>query len=439
MAQCLRVGDRGDMPAFDIDWQLVRLANGLRLITIARPGSPTVAVRAFVRAGSRYDVEQATSRPALGLAHFTEHLVSKGSSSRGQREIFAAIEHLGGVLEASTSKEYASFYAVVPCGGLETAVDILADLLRDPALREEDFWAEKLVILEEICRAEDRESTIFELFGRTLWQRSTLRNPIRGTLQALHGLDYVTLRAYHERRYVAGNMLLVVCGDIEHGAAQQLVAERFTGLRAGPEQLPALFDEPPLEGLRTAHLDRDVQRAILLMGVPTVSMKHEDRGALKLMERVLGMGGSARLYQRLRQETQLAYSVHTVTAHYEDAGYFAVHTVCHPEHMARVQQLIWGEWARLRQQPVTVQELDAAKANYAGTLALRFETNLALAGVLGVEGLLHQAEPFGEAVRRIDAVRPQDVQRVACQYLDTQRCVVVTVGPGAELGAPAVS
>jgi len=427
------------MPAFDIDWQLVRLANGLRLITIARPGSPTVAVRAYVRAGSRYDVEQATSPPALGLAHFAEHLISKGSCSRGQREIFAAIEHLGGVLEASTSKEYASFYAVVPRSGLDTAVDILADLLGDPALREEDFWAEKLIVLEEICRAEDRESTIFELFGRTLWRRSPLRNPIRGTLQALHDLDFATVRAYHEQRYVAGNMLLIVCGDIEHGTAQQLVAGRFAALRSGPEQLPAPSDEPPWDGMRKAHLDKDVRRAVLLMGVPTVSMKHPDRSALKLMERVLGMGGSARLYQRLRQEMQLAYSVHTVTAHHEDAGYFAVHTVCRPEEISHVQQLIWQEWSRLQEHGVTAQELDAAKANYAGTLALRFETNLALAGVVGVEGLLHRVEPFDEAVGRISALRRDDVQRVARRYLSADRDVVVTVGPGAGLEAPMVS
>jgi predicted Zn-dependent peptidase len=427
------------MPGLNLDWQMVRLANGMRLITIERPGSPTVAVRVYVRAGSRYDVEQGISPPPLGLAHSAEHLISKGTRSRGQREIFAAVEHLGGVLEAGTSKEYCSFYTVVPHEGLETAVDILADLLIDPALREEDFWAEKLVILEEICRAEDRESTIFELFGQTLWQRSPLRNPIRGTLQALHGLDYTTLRSYHERRYTAGNILLVVCGDIGHGAVQQLVAERFAGLRAGPERLPESCDEPPLGGQRKAHLERDVQRALLLIGVPTVSMKHEDRSALKLMERVLGMGGSARLYQRLRQETQLAYSVHTVTAHYEDAGYFAVHTACHPKDMAQVQHLIWDEWVRLREQGVAAGEVDAAKANYAGTLALRFETNLALAGIMGVEGLLHRVEPFDEAVQRINEVRPDDVQRVARQYLDPERCVVVTVGPGVEPEAPTVS
>ena len=155
------------MPGLHIDWQMARLANGIRLITIERPGSPTVAVRAYVRAGSRYDIEHGTSPPRLGLAHSAEHLISKGSRSRGQREIFGAVEHLGGVLEAGTSKEYSSFYAVVPHNDLETAVAILAELLTKPALREEDFWAEKLVILEEICRAEDRELEETDVNGRS--------------------------------------------------------------------------------------------------------------------------------------------------------------------------------------------------------------------------------------------------------------------------------
>jgi predicted Zn-dependent peptidase len=157
-------------------------------------------------------------------------------------------------------------------------------------------------------------------------------------------------------------------------------------------------------------------------------MKHQDRSALKVIERVLGMGGSARLYQRLREETRLVYSVHTVTAHYEDAGYLAVKTACDPQHAMQVQQAILEEWDRLCQQGVSEDELAAAKSNYAGTLARRFETNLALASIFGVEGLLHRVETFEEAVGRINAVGRDDVLRMARQYLDVDRYVAVSVG-----------
>jgi predicted Zn-dependent peptidase len=358
----------------------------------------------------------------------TEHLLLKGTRHHSQREIFAAVERLGGLLEAGTTKEYTTLWAVTPAQGLEVVIELLAEVLTAPVLREKGFWQEKLVVLEEMRRAQDRESVIFDLFAEALWQEHPLRHPIMGNLEGLHDLDYEFLLSFHQQRYVAGNMLLVVCGGIEHEEARRLVAHKFAALPAGPEQPPTPVREPPLNEMRSGYLSKDVHQAHLLIGVPTVSMKHEDRSALKVMERVLGMGGSARLYQRLREETQLVYSVHTVTAHYEDAGYLAVKTACDPQHAAQVQQAILEEWRKLRRQEVSEDELSAAKSNYAGTLARRFETNLALASIFGVEGLLHRVETFEEAIGRINAVGCDDVLQVARQYLDVDRYVCVSVG-----------
>ena len=425
--RCRPVNERQDMTGLGLDHRLLALPNGLRLITISRPGTPTVAVRAYVRAGSRYDVAEG-ARPFLGLAHCTEHLLFQGTAVRRQRELFSAVERLGGVLEAGTSKEYTALHALTPRQGLATALDVLAEVLTKPALREEDFWKEKLVLLEEIHRAQDRHSVIFEIFAQTLWQEHPLRHPVHGTLQGLHDLDYHSLLSFHRQRYVTGNMLLVVAGDIHHEETSRLVADRFGGLCRGPEQLPSPAHEPPLNGPRAVHLDKDLNQYHLVLGVPTVSMKHGDRSGLKVIERVLGMGGSARLYQRLREQTQLVYSVNTVTAQYEDAGFFAVHVACDPTHVHQVQQIILREWDDLRDDGVSEDELSAAKTNYAGNLARRFETNLAIAGIFGVEGLLHRIEPFQSAVDRINAVQRDDVVRVARRYLNSECTVRVSVG-----------
>lgn len=409
--------------SLQFDWRLVRLPDGLRLITIARPGVPTVAVRVYIRAGSRYD-----ETPLFGLAHCTEHMLFKGTQSRSPRQIYASVERLGGVLDAGTTKQYLTVYAVTPGDGLVTALDAVARVLTEPALREDDFWDEKLVLLEEIQRAEDQQSVIFDLFAETLWPVHPLRQRMRGTLEGLYNLDHESLLSFFQRRYVTGNVLVAVCGDIDQHEIQQLVSDRFAALPDGPECPPLPVEEPPLDGKRTAHLEKGVKQTCLLLGVPTVSMKHEDRSALRVVERVLGMGGSARLYQHLREERQLVYSVNTVTAHYEDAGYFAVHTVCDPQKVGEVRQAILEEWDRLRSQGVTEAELRAAKSNYAGTQARRAEANLALASIFGTEGLLYRVETFGEAISRINAVRHADVLRVAREYLDTERYVAVTVG-----------
>jgi predicted Zn-dependent peptidase len=411
--------------------KLVTLPNGLRLVTVARPGTPTVAVRAYVRAGSRYDAEERlpdSSCPALGLAHLTEHLLFKGTRDRSQREIFAAVERLGGALDAGTTKEYATVCAVVPRQGLGVAVEVVAELLTEPAFREQDVWNEKLVVLEEIRRAGDQQGVIHDLFSETLWKAHPFRHPVHGTLEAMCELDREALVAFHRRRHVTGNTVVAVCGDVDHQEVCQLADEAFGSLPAGPERPPAPVKEPPLSQPRRAHLSKDIGQMHLLVGVPTVDMGHEARGPLKVIERVLGMGGSARLYQRLREETGLVYSVRTVTAHYEDAGIFAVHTACAPQNAPRVEEAVLDEWERLGRDGVGDEELETAKGNYAGTLARRFETNRAMAGIFGVEALLHRVEPFGEAVERINAVRSDDVMRAARTYLDPGRVVSVSVG-----------
>ena len=229
-------------------------------------------------------------------------------------------------------------------------------------------------------------------------------------------------------------MLLVVCGDVAHEEAGRLAAQSFSELAQGDEQPPAPVEEPDLDGVRTAHLPRDTHQTYLMVGIPTVNMAHEDRSALKIVELVLGMGASARLYQRLREQAGLVYSIHTVTANYEDAGYFAVQTSCSPEKADQVRGAILAEWQALCSEGVSEEELAAAKSNYAGTLARRFETNLALAGIFGVEGLLHHVETLAEAIARIDAVQRDDVVRVARQYLDSERYATVSMGRETETG-----
>jgi predicted Zn-dependent peptidase len=419
------------MAGTGFDWRYVTLASGLRLITVIRPGTPTVAVRIYARAGSRYDLEHArpgTPPPPLGLAHFVEHLLFKGTRLHSSREIFAHIERLGGVLDAGTTREYTSFSAVTPPASLEVAVELLAEILSAPALPEDDFWNEKLVVLEEIRRAQDRANAIAERFAEALWQVNPLRTPLLGTLQGLYDLDYEDLVSFYRQRYVAGNMLVVVCGDVDHDKAGRLVAAAFNPLPVGPEQRPVPADEPPLDAPRIVHVPRDSQQVHLLIGVPGPGMRHPDRSALKVIERMLCMGASARLYQRLREEKHLVYNVSTLIAQFEDAGYFAVQTACTPENLAQVRQAILAEWSMLREQGVSADELSAARSNYAGTLARQFETNLSVAGILGVEGLLDRVETFEEAVARIGTVGRDDVVRVAREYLNPERYVAVSMG-----------
>ena len=207
----------------------VRLPNGLRLITAARPGSPTVALRAYVRAGSRYDYEDAPCAQ-VGQAHMLEHLLFKGTANRGQREIFAAIEALGGALQAGTTKECVDVSAVTLPGDLPLAVEIVAEVLAAPRLDEDEFLERKAGgPARDPARGRPAVDPV-RLFHPDPVEAHPLRHTVLGDLAGLQAMDHDTLRAFHRQRYVGGNMLLVICGDIDHDRAQELAASSFGAL-----------------------------------------------------------------------------------------------------------------------------------------------------------------------------------------------------------------
>lgn len=393
------------------------------MIAIQRSGTHTVAARLLIRAGSRYD----GLHP--GKAHFLEHMLFRGTRSRSPRDIFAAIEAKGGEINANTTREYISVHTVTQAHDLPLSLEILADIFIQPALAVESFLNEKLVILQELMRAKNRLDMLSDLFVQTLWLRHPLRNPILGNPESLRDLEYETVRDFYLRRYVAGNALLVICGDIEIATSLALARTHFDAFPPGPEQIPMPVEEPPPVESRRAHINKDILQTYLLIGVPTYGMKHQDRSPLKVIELALGMGGSGRLYQRLREEQGLVYSVNTLTANYEDAGFLGVRAICDPENVEAVLEAILTEWNEISHEGISKLELEAVKGNYAGTLARRFETNLAVASIFGVEGLLYQAEPFDEAVARIEAVTQEEVLEAGQKYLSQEHYVFASMGP----------
>ena len=400
-----------------MNWHQIPLHNGLRIITIPRLGTRTVAARLFIRAGSRYD----GAYP--GLAHFTEHLLFKG-----KEQIFADIEARGGELNAQTGREYLGLHTVTLGSDLPLALTLLSELILQPEFSSANFLAEKLVIAGELEQARDRSSVLYDHFQQQLWgAEHPFGRPVLGAPQGLDALELAYVEAFYRQRFVGGNAVLVICGDIDVTQALSLAVEAFAELPAGSEQHPEPLPETP-RGSRGAHIERASGRSYLLVGVPTVGLKHPDRSALKIIELVLGMGASGRLYRRIREEMGLVYTVNAVSGVYEDAGYLAVHSVCAPEQVVTVQDAVFDLWAEIAELGITPAELAAAQGNYAGTLARRFETNLSVAGIFGIEALLHEVEPFEAAIARINGVITEQVCCTARRYLQEDEAVIVSMG-----------
>lgn len=401
--------------------KITALDNGFRVITTYRPGGMTTAIRIYVRAGSRYDNEHP------GKAHFVEHLLFNGTNNRSSRQIYEDIESLGGMIQANTTKEYTNFSTVVMDRYLENGLDVIADVISNPIFALIPFFKEKLVIIEEIKRAQDTQNILWDIFSEVLWPENPIGRPTLGHMESLRDMEYGDVVDFYRQRYTASNMVISICGSTDHDYAMNLVEQKLSYLQAGEEFCPELPISPPLPK-RAAHLEKDIHQTHIVMGVLGADMKSEDRYAVKLMDRILGSGGSSRLSQKLREEEKLVYSVYSVAPMYEDTGCFAVCTECSPENASLVEEVILSEWDKLRSDPVSDAELEAARRIYEGTLAREYESNMYVAGISGIEALLHKIEPFAESVEKISAITKQDILNAANCYLDAENYAIATVG-----------
>jgi predicted Zn-dependent peptidase len=391
------------------------------VVTIRRPSRMITAVRVYVRAGSRYDGQRS------GKAHFVEHMLFAGTANRSSHQLYSDIESLGGMIQANTTKEYATFCAVVMDRYLETGLDVLADLIINPVFDPVTFLKEKLVIMEEIKQVQDTQSVLWDRFAEALWVENPIRRPTLGNIESVRDLEYRETLGFYRERYTARNMVVSICGNMDHTHVVEQISGRFSRLQSGDELRPLPAVEPP-PSKKIAHIEKDIHQTHLIIGVQATDMRDENRYAVKLIDRILGSGGSSRLSQRLREDEKCVYTVYSVAAMYEDTGCFAVCTACSPENVPLVESLVLEEWEKLKAEPVTDAELEAAKRIYEGTLARQCETNLYVAAIFGIEALLHKIEPFAESIEKIKAVTKQNIVEAANRYLNTSEYTMVTVG-----------
>jgi predicted Zn-dependent peptidase len=400
------------------------LANGLRAVAIGRPGTATVASKVFLKAGSRHDGGR------HGIGHCLEHALFRGTATRSSRELYGEIEDLGGRIQGETVKDYLALSTVIGAQHYRTGLEVLADLLLNPRFDSTQFQGEKLVILDEMARRADMRQIIWDLYDLTVWQAHPLRHRVLGYESAVAVLTVDDVAAHYRRFCVPPAAVIVLCGDCDPAEALQEIERLFSPFDGDPPAYEPVPTEPPLVECRQSTLERSIRQVHLVIGWPAVRLRHPDSYVLKAIDRLLSGGGSSRLLRELRDRRGWVYSVYAVRAEHEDTGHFAVYTATDPGRVQEVLDGIQGEIRRLQVEPVDQAELRAAQTNYEGSLAVSFETNLSLAGIVGLETLLTgQFELFAEAGRRVHSVTPEDVLRVASTYLHPERYALAMVGP----------
>lgn len=399
------------------------LPSGLTVLIETLPYVRSVALGYYLRSGSAVETEEHG-----GASHFLEHLVFKGTAKRTTSEIAQVIDILGGDVDAFTGKEYTSFYAHVLDQQVETALDLLTDIVVSPAFTDKDLEAERSVILEEIKMVEDTpDDLVHELFVTTFWPNHPLGRPILGTEETVNRLQRDQIIAHYRETFHPSNMIFCASGNVR------------------PEQLiPYLERAFPADGRASMHYDwsapspyqhvvlrekRELEQVHLCLGSRGFPQQNDERYSAALFNAVLGSGMSSRLFQRIREKEGLVYSVMSYHNGYLNGGYQAVYAACVPKNLKRVLTLTLEEMRKIKQDGVTAAELDAAKLHLKGSILLSLEST-----VSRMSGIARQEYYFGrqfspdEIIQHIDAVTLDDIHKVAQTIVDPDSLSLTLLG-----------
>ncbi|MGH3824160.1 MAG: M16 family metallopeptidase [Pseudonocardiaceae bacterium] len=403
------------------------LPSGLRVLTKQLPGSRSAAVGMWVAVGSR-------DEPAAlaGAAHYLEHLLFKGTARRSAAAIAEEIDAVGGELNAFTTKEHTCYHAHVLDSDLALAVDLICDVLGDARLDPSDVELERGVVLDEIAmRDDDQEEALHDEFGAALFGSHPLGRPVLGTEKSVTEMSREALHDFYRTRYTPQRMVLTVAGNVSHDAVLTAVASSFGHHLTGcaPPEAPRRGQAEITDQCALTLRPDSSEQAHLMLGVRALDRHDRRRYALGVLNAALGGGMSSRLFQQVREQRGLAYSVYSATEDYADLGSLSIYAGCSPGRLGEVAVVIGDVLAELARDGLSSRELARAKGQLRGALVLGLEDALSWMSRIGSAELDHGEHPAVEQeLRRIDAVTSEEVGELSRELL-SRPVTAAVVGP----------
>jgi predicted Zn-dependent peptidase len=402
------------------------LTSGVRVLSEYIPSVRSASVGVWVRQGGAHE-----PLADVGVSHLLEHMVFKGTERRSAAEIAMALEGLGGSLDAYTSREHTSYQARVLDEHVDEALDVLADMVLDPMLREQDLELEREVVLEEIAQVEDTpDDLVFELHSDLLWRGHPYGRPILGDKESVARMSADTLRDLHTSTYHGENLIVAAAGNIHHERLVEAVDRLFGSRAAGEPSDNVVAPEGTSSGEH--RISRATAQTHMVIGTEVPGYGHADRYPLALLSSALGGGMSSRLFQKVREELGLCYSVYTYQSFYSTSGHSGVYVGTRRATADAAVEAISAELARIAKQGLSADELEQTKSQVKGQVMLSLESTGARLYRLA-SFALHR-EPFrglDGLLQKIDSVSVADVCRVGAEYCDPNRQLVVRLGPDA--------
>jgi len=405
--------------------EISTLANGIRVVTESMPHLESASIGLWFDVGARH--ERAEEH---GLSHLLEHMLFKGTERRSARRIAEEIEDVGGYLNAFTTRDATTVFAKVLSADLPLAIDLLADIAQNASFDEQELAREREVILQEIGQAKDTpDDIVFDHLQETAFPDQPLGRPILGTEETVSAFTQDTLVDYRARHYCGGNLIVAAVGDVKHAEIAARLDAAFAGLERG--RLPGF--EPARYAGGNCRDERPTEQLHLTLALPGIAYGDPDYYALQVYATMLGGGMSSRLFQEVREERGLAYSIYSFPESHRDTGLLGLYAGTAPDMAGELVELIARE-VKSMAETATSAEVDRARAQLKAGLLMSLESTSARAEQLGRQMLIF-GRPVGleEMVEKVEAVDVVAIRHVGERLLGTGPATLASVGPAGSL------
>ena len=399
------------------------LPNGLIVLSEEMAHIRSIAIGIWMKTGSRDE-----SPELNGISHFTEHMVFKGTKTRTARDIARQVDSIGGNMDAFTGKETICFNIKVLDEHLPVAIDILSDLVLNPTFDSKDILREKGVILEEIKMDEDNpDYLVHEIFTQNFWKDHPLGKPILGTKETVRSFEQEKLFDFYRQRFSPNNMIISAAGNLSHEAFVQLIKDRFATLDRVPNgfHLPA----PSVTPRVITRNKKSLEQVQLCLGVQSHPISDEKRYVSYILNTVLGGGMSSRLFQKIREEQGLVYSIYSDLNPYRDTGCMAIYAGTSVESVRKVVDSVLAEFRELKSESIPEDELRRAKDQLKGGLMLSLESSTSrMSNLARQEMYFERFFSMDETIEQIESVSGEEVCEMANALFHPEKVAVTVLG-----------
>ncbi len=401
----------------------VTLDNGLRIVTEHIPYVKSVSIGIWVEAGSRKENEQNN-----GVSHFIEHMLFKGTKNRSAKEIAEAIDNIGGQINAFTSKECTCYYAKVLDSHIDVAIDVLSDMFFNSLFDKDEITKEKSVICEEIKMYEDSpEDLVHDLLSQTIFNDNSLAFPILGSEKTLNRITREDLISYYENFYIPSNTVISIAGNFDFHETIKMIKKYF-GKWTPKHGIIEKYNKPIIHH-NISKKKKDIEQLHFCIGTEGIPQGQDDLYALLILNNIFGGSMSSRLFQEIREDRGLVYSIYSYPSSYKDTGIFTIYAALNPNYFVEVIDIIIENINKLKREYLTEDEIYKSKEQLKGNYILGLESTSSRMTSMGKSELL-----FGKIVSpqeiasKIDSVELRDIINVTNKIFDNSKYNVAYVG-----------